>query len=56
MLIRLIAAMLPLGGSALLAQSPSASVVGRVTDSAGGVVPTVRVTLTNLDTSKFPTA
>ena len=56
MLIRLIAAMLSLCSSSLLAQSPSGSVVGRVTDSAGGVVPAVRVTLTNLDTSKFPTA
>ena len=52
MLIRFTAAMLPLCCSALLAQSPSGSVVGRVTDSAGGVVPAVRVTLTNLDTNQ----
>ena len=52
MFIRLTAAMLLLCGSALLAQSPSASVVGRVTDSAGGVVPAVRVTPTNLNTNQ----
>lgn len=34
------------------AQTPTASVVGRVSDSAGGVVPLARVKITNLDTNQ----
>lgn len=52
MFIRLAAPVLLLCGQFLVAQTPSASVVGRVTDSAGGVVPSVRVKLTNLDTNQ----
>jgi hypothetical protein len=37
--------------AALLAQSPSASVVGRVTDATGAVIPGVAVRITNLDTN-----
>src|SRR5438552_9046 len=33
----------------LLAQTPSATVVGRVTDPSGGVVPGITVTVTNVD-------
>jgi outer membrane receptor protein involved in Fe transport len=36
----------------LLAQAPSASVVGRVVDSSGAVVPGVAVRITNLDTNQ----
>jgi hypothetical protein len=34
-----------------LAQNPSASVVGRITDPAGAVVPGVTVKITNIDTN-----
>ena len=36
----------------LMAQTPSASVVGRVTDSSGAVVPGVAIRITNLDTNQ----
>jgi len=36
---------------ALIAQSPSASVVGRVTDPSGAIIPGVTVIVTNLDTN-----
>ena len=36
----------------LLAQAPSASVVGRVVDASGAVVPGVAVKITNLDTNQ----
>ena len=52
MWIRITVGMLLFCGLSLLAQTPAASVVGRVTDSAGGVVPTVRVKLTNLETNQ----
>ena len=35
------------------AQAPAASVVGRVTDSTGAVIPGVEVTVTNLATNRF---
>lgn len=35
----------------LAAQTPTASVVGRITDPTGAVVPGVSVKLTNLDTN-----
>jgi outer membrane receptor protein involved in Fe transport len=38
-------------GAAAFAQTPSASVVGRITDATGGVVPGVPVTVTSLDTN-----
>ncbi|MGH9719635.1 MAG: carboxypeptidase-like regulatory domain-containing protein, partial [Bryobacteraceae bacterium] len=37
--------------SAVLAQTPSATVVGRVTDPAGAVIPNVTVKVTNVDTN-----
>lgn len=37
----------------LPAQTPSASVVGRVTDSTGAVIPGIAVRITNLDTNQF---
>ena len=37
---------------AAFAQTPTASVVGRVTDSSGGVLPGVTVTVTNPDTNR----
>ena len=40
-----------LAGTAALAQTPSASVVGRVTDATGAVVPGVAIKITNLDTN-----
>jgi len=52
MLSRISAATLLLCGLSVFAQTPSGSVVGRVTDSAGGVVPNARVKLTNLDTNQ----
>src|SRR5271157_1060338 len=36
----------------LAAQTPSASIVGRVTDASGGVVPGVAIQVTNLDTNQ----
>ncbi|MBN8729633.1 MAG: carboxypeptidase regulatory-like domain-containing protein [Acidobacteria bacterium] len=36
---------------AVLAQAPSASIVGRVTDASGAVIPGVPITVTNLDTN-----
>jgi hypothetical protein len=39
-------------GAALLAQVPSASVVGRVSDQSGAVIPGVAVKVTNLDTNQ----
>jgi hypothetical protein len=41
-----------LAAGALWAQTPSASVVGRVTDATGAVVPGVAVKITNLDTNQ----
>jgi hypothetical protein len=52
MFARFRAALLPLFCMAVLGQTPSATVVGRVTDSAGGVVPAVTVRLTNLETNQ----
>jgi hypothetical protein len=42
--------------SVALAQSPSASVVGRVVDASGGVVPGVAIKVTNLDTNQTRTS
>src|SRR5438552_12341142 len=36
----------------LTAQTPSASVVGRITDASGAVVPGVAITVTNTDTNQ----
>src|SRR5258708_12145855 len=45
--------MLPaLAAFSLYAQDPAASVVGRVTDPAGAVVPGVKIQLLNLDTNR----
>ena len=52
MFARFRAALLPLFCMAVFGQTPSATVVGRVTDSAGGVVPAVTVKLTNLETNQ----
>jgi len=40
-----------LAGTAALSQAPTASVVGRVTDSTGAVIPGVSMKVTNLDTN-----
>src|SRR5262245_50641634 len=40
----------------LLAQTPSANVVGRVTDPTGAVIPGVAIQVTNLDTNISQTA
>jgi outer membrane receptor protein involved in Fe transport len=49
--MRFLALFLGVAGLAL-AQNPSASVVGRITDPAGAVVPGVTVKITNLDTNQ----
>ena len=44
-------AVLLAGGASATAQTPSASVVGRVTDPTGAVIPGVSIKITNLDTN-----
>ena len=45
-------ALLLAGGMSLFAQQPSASVVGRVTDATGAVIPGVAIKMINLDTNQ----
>ncbi len=44
-------AVLFLAAASMFAQAPTASVVGRVTDATGAVIPGVAITITNLDTN-----
>ncbi len=49
-MLKLILALAAMGAS-LAAQTPSASVIGRITDPTGAVIPGVSVTVLNLDTN-----
>ncbi len=51
MRVRIFVFVLLLAGCAALAQTPSAGVVGRITDATGGVIPGVTIKITNLDTN-----
>ena len=54
--VRLSLAFALLAIAPLTAQTPTASVVGRVVDASGGVVPGVAIKVTNLDTNQTRTA
>ncbi len=51
MKVRTFVFVLLLAGCAAFAQTPSAGVVGRITDATGGVIPGVTIKITNLDTN-----